>query len=456
MTRVPSRPPRTAAVALAVAQVVSLLVAAGCAREIVGSPPPLDRPHFPRGIAVHPERPVLAVVSSNFDLEFNRGAILLADLAAVDAAIADGEGRFLQLAGSTSPYTSVALVPSFGNDPVFVQGGSRLLLPSQDQNRVSEIPLALDDEAVDFDCASVASDTERPVPVCGEATESLQLPGNDPFELAVIEDSDERVSAIVTLLNSPDLFYVRLNDDEGAGRLTIDRGPSFTLEGYSDRGDALGVRGIGLWPSRGGVRTTAFLTVTRTSAFTFSAQAVDLVWFDAAQGRGAPLGVLRLTDEVGSLEARDVAVAPDGSAVFVILRDPDAIARVDVTPTGGALDVRLGGIATSCYDPIELEVVAIPTPAGGEVTRVLATCFDNDTIVAYDPFTLVETEVVRRLADGPYGLAVDVEHDPPRAYVSFFNDDRVAVIDLVDDDGNVALVPRALIGAPREAVETAE
>lgn len=442
---------------LLTAVAAALLLGSACAREIVGEPPPLDRPHFPRGLALHPERPLLAVVSSNFDLEFNRGAILLADLAQVDAAIAAAEGDVVRLQGETSPYTDVALIPSFGNEPVFVLDGSRMLLPSQEQNRVSEIPLSFEDDEVAFDCA-VTEEAERPVPLCGEPELSVQLPGNDPFEIAVVDESDTRARAIVTLLNSPDVFYVTLDVEESpTRRLNIARtAPSFTLEGYAgDELDVLGVRGIALRPAQDGVPTTAFLTVSRTSR-ALTNRAVDLVWFDATQGAPSSLDVVRLTDEIGSIDARDVAVAPDGEALFVILRDPDAIARVDLFPSGGAVEARIGGVVSACYDPIEIEAITLPAPTGGEVTRVLVTCFDNDTVVAYHPLSLVETEVLRGFGDGPYGLVVDLEHAPPRAYVGFFNDDRVGVIDLVDDDGEVRMVPRALIGERRDDVEAAE
>lgn len=418
----------------------AVLVQAACAREIVGSPPPTGRPYFPTGIALHPERPLLAVVSSNFDLAFNRGAILLADLDAVDAAITAADGGFVTLAGATSPYTAVALVPSFGNEPVFVNDGARLLLPTREENIIVEIPLAPEEDG-GFDCEVSA---ELGVPVCGQPPRSLQLPGNDPFELAIVEQSDARVEAIVTLLSSPDVFYVTVDLEDGPRRMQIDDRPSFSLEGYTADGEALGVRGLALRPATPGVPATAFLTVNRTS-LGLATDAVDLVWFDANQGDGATLRTLRLTEEIGSIDARDIAIHPDGDALFVLLREPDALVRVDLFPSGGAINARLGGVVSTCYDPIELKAVLVPTPAGEAQHRVLVTCFENDTILAYDALSLVEKEALRGFGDGPYGLAVDVEHVPPRAYVGFFNDDTVGVMDLVNDDGEVALVPRALI-----------
>src|SRR5690606_38658317 len=140
-----------------------------------------------------------------------------------------------------------------------------------------------------------------PVPLCGSAEQSVQLPGNDPFEIAILEESDARVRAIVALRSSPEVFYVTLDDDETpAARMRIAGGPSFSLEGYAGAlGEALGVGGMALRPAQGGAPTTAFLTVRRTSR-AFAGQAVDLVWFDATRGAPTRLDTLRLTDLTGA------------------------------------------------------------------------------------------------------------------------------------------------------------
>ncbi len=428
-----------------------VLLGGGCAREIVGSAPPLDRPHFPTGLALHPERPLLVVVSSNFDLAFNRGALLLADLDEVDAAItAAGD----DLARVVNPYAAAALIPSFGNEPVFVDDGRSILLPSRDENRVSEIPLVGGDD-IGFDCAP-SPEPSVDAPSCGEPTDSLQVGGNDPFKLAVVEQTESRVTAIVTLQSSPEVVYLALDLEAASDRMTVLTGPSFSLEDYTLSGDALGVWGIALRPAQGGVAQTAFMTVRRTTT-DLPTDAVDLVWFNAAQGGGVnPANVLELTDEIGSIDARDISLHPSGEALFVLLRDPDALARVDLFPAGGSLEARLAGVVNTCYDPIEVEAVNLTTPAGDQATRVVVTCFDNDTVLSYDALTLVETEALRGFGDGPYGLAVDAAHVPPRAYVSFFNDDQVGVIDLIGDDGEIRLVPRALLGERRQAVEAVQ
>lgn len=423
------------------------LLGGGCAREIVGDPPPVDQPYFPTGLALHPDRPLLAVVSSNFDLAYNRGALLLADLDVVDAAIAAAEERVVVIAGAEA-YTATAFVPSFGNEPVFVDGGDRLLLATRGENLVAEIPLALEN-GVGFDCG-IPAGQESDIPVCGEGAGALQLQGNDPFELAVVEESSTRVEAIVTLLSSPIIFYVAVNlDTDGASRLSVEGGPSFSLEGYSIEGEARGVRGLALRPAMDGVPTTAFVTVNRT-ATRLATDAVDLVWFDAtAPDDRRVLRTLPLTAEIGAIDARAVAVHPTGEAVFLLLRDPDALVRIDLTPEDGALRASVGGVVSTCYDPIEMAAVLIPTPDGDEEHRVIVTCFNNDTVLSYDALSLVEKETLRGFGEGPYGLEVDTAHVPPRAYVSYFSDDTVGVIDLVDDDGAISLVPRAVIGQPR-------
>src|SRR5690606_42065503 len=96
---------------------------------------------------------------------------------------------------------------------------------------IAQIPLDLADEAseVGFDCEVSA---ELGVPVCAQAPLALQLPGNDPFDLVLLEQSASRVDAIVTLLNAPDVVYVRINL-EAAGAIQILSGPSFSLLDYT-------------------------------------------------------------------------------------------------------------------------------------------------------------------------------------------------------------------------------
>ena len=59
------------------------LLSAGCFLSSEGISPPLDTFYFPTGVVVSPDRKALYVVSSDFDLQYNGGTVLLIDLKSV-------------------------------------------------------------------------------------------------------------------------------------------------------------------------------------------------------------------------------------------------------------------------------------------------------------------------------------------------------------------------------------
>lgn len=418
------------------------LLSAGCARDIEGANPPTDRPHFPVGMAVHPTANLLAVVSSNFDLEFNRGAILLADLDAVDAAIAAA-------ADETAPtvedaYVAAAFIPSFGHRPVFNASGDRVLLATRGENRVFEIDVELDPPRLD--CGD-----DGETPLCGEAPRAFQVPGNDPFDLAIIsEDEDGGLRGVTTLLASAQIFFFDLDPDRvDDGRLRLVN-PTLTLGDWlAENEEVVGVRGMQLRPASDDVPAHLFATVDRGDPTT-GLLSTDLVWFEAVP-EPRRFDFLNLESETLAASARAVAPTPSGD-VLALLRSPDALARVEVRPSGSRLNAELTATVSTCRDPTSLTVARIPTPAG-DVDRAFVTCFENDAVLVYDPETLSETDAIRFFGVGPYDVVVDTAHDPPRAYVSYFLDDTIGVFDLVDDDGAARVVPRARIGLPRLSLE---
>ena len=86
-------------------------------------------------------------------------------------------------------------------------------------------------------------------------------------------------------------------------------------------------------------------------------------------------------------------------------------------------------------------------------TGMVVTCQDDDTVEAIDPVTLEPTDAVRFVGRGPYGVAVNEVPEPPEAYVSFFGDNSVGVLHLVDGDGQAKLVMRGRIGAQADKPE---
>jgi hypothetical protein len=150
------------------------------------------------------------------------------------------------------------------------------------------------------------------------------------------------------------------------------------------------------------------------------------------------------------LSVRDVLVVPgEGAApdaVVVATRSPDALVRLEIedAPTGPTM--HLAGVAESCAMPTGL---ALAHPAA--VTRVLATCQTGGTVEALDPVSLEPTDVVRFAGRDPYDVAVSPGND--EAYVSFFLDDSIGVLQLVDGAGEARMSLWGRIGTPTPAPE---
>jgi hypothetical protein len=280
----------------------------------------------------------------------------------------------------------------------------------------------------------------------------VQLGGNDPFELAVFTDGEDAVRAAVSALGATSIFFVRVERE-------IDSADSFKeqraleLDDLAPDGEVTAVRGLTLRPEGNGLGSPRiFATLERTTS-SLRGRAADLLWFDPGPGADTSVSRLSLTAATGALETRAVAVSPAGDAVFVLVRDPDALLRVDLFNSSGGFAPHPAGVVSTCFAPTQLAVAAVTDADGVARERVLVTCYENQTVLAYDSLTLSETDAVRFFGRGPYDVLVDTAAPTPRAYVSFFQDDTLGVIDLVDEGGQARLVVRGRIGTQRAEPE---
>jgi hypothetical protein len=429
--------------------IVALLVLGLCACDAFSeletpntlNTPPLTRPLYPTGLALHPSANLLAVVSSNFDLQHRSGALLLADL---DQVASDLQTSNDGSAISLMPYVDAAFIPSFGNRPVWSADGARLVLPVRDDNRLIEVGLNLTTTKPRLSCGDRFDDE---VPTCDSAPYAVTLAGSDPYSVVLYEDTPDRISGVVGLVSSPDLYFFTVRPGlDGFDRIRMAPLPL--------AGDALGVRGLAV-RSIGNSRTV-FATVDRLGATTTRALS-SVVWFDPTRANpvlgdtsAVVVRSLDLFNLTGSSSARDLAVTPDGDAVLVLLRLPDGLLRLDITPVGATVSLQLGGLASTCREPSSLAVARLTGTRTGEVDRAIVTCFAADAVVGHDPLSLHETDAARYFGDGPFDVVIDARPDRgPKAYVSYFLDDSIGVFDLVDENGDVRLTPKGRIGTAR-------
>ncbi len=402
-------------------------LAGGCPAG--GKPPPLSKPVFPTGIAVDASGTHLVVVSSNFDFAFDNGAVLVANLATARAGLGN------PAAVVTGAYVDAIGLPSLGDRPVLDASGQHLFVTTRGENLLHEI---------EIDGAGVL----------GKSPSALQLGTNDPFDVVLFgDDGSGLVRGLITHLSSNEAEIFTLNAAvTGASRLSV--GPDVVFFGDN----VTGVRSAVLRPAAVGGDEQVFVTLQRQVEGILSGTSLGVFSVPAPRrGDDVEVAAIDLTAETGCLNARGIAVVPDRAAgrpdgavaVIVALRSPDALARFAWDDDTGAF--ALTDLRETCEGPMNLAVLAgvdeavIDGAVGvGGVDRVLLTCANGEVVQALDPLTLQVQDSLRFFGRSPYAIAVDPVHG--EAFVSFFLDDSIGVLDLVDDDGAPQLAAIGRIG----------
>lgn len=404
------------------------------------NPAPDDVPAWPTGLAIDAAGDRLVVVGSNFDLAYNGGSLLLADLDRARARLGGPDDVV------DDAYVSAVPLPSFGDAPVVDVTGRHVLLTTRGGNLLHEIELTGDG----LSCGDAG---------CDQAPHALQLQGNDPFDVVLLaQDVDGEgaltsARALVTHLSSNVAELVRLDpsrDDEG--RLRVEAAPVYLGD------DVFGVRSAVFAPATTAADERVFALVERRvdGALLGSDLAVlDVPGVDS--GLDAAIVRTDVTALTGALSGGDVVVVNDSArgggavAVIAVLRTPDAVARFAVDDRSGI--ATLTHLHETCRRPTGLAAVDVDADDDASTPgtpRVLLTCQDGQTIEALDPVDLSVTDAVRFYGRGPYDVVVDHVHQ--QAFVSFFKDDSIGVLGLVDD-GAVRLTRLGRIGVARPPPE---
>jgi DNA-binding beta-propeller fold protein YncE len=415
-----------------------LFALAACLPQETGVP--LDRPLFPTGLALANDH--LLVVSSDFDLAKNEGALLAADLATVRAQLPPAGVDLV-----TDAFGAGVVLPPLGDRPVVTAGGERAYVATRGSNRVVVLDVAADGTITCGTTETVGEGAAAAgAPRCGGNANALQLAADDPFDTVLLGETRDadgvllRVDAMATLLSSRDVVF--FSDDTtraGAERVQIDRS--------LDLGEQIGgVRSAVLRPAAFGSDAVVIAAVEL-------ARDIDLVGARIVLFQPTADTDLRSFDvtlATGSLGLRDVLLVTgadgDNDALLAALRSPDALARFEIDEAGALPSVRLVGLSSTCREPQALARATVPTAAGA-VFRVLLTCHEGDVIEVIDPLTLRTTDAVRFAGRGPYDVVVNDAVDPVEVYVSFFLDGSIGVLRfLVGDDGEPHLTLDGRLG----------
>ncbi len=414
-------------------------VGAACSGS-VKNPVPLDRPVFPVGLALSENGDRLLVGSSNFDFAYDSGAVLLADVAAIRDDLVAGADETAVVA---SPWRAGVRTPEFADRLTFTADGASALFTTRDGNLLHTVEV--DDDSVS--CGEID--------VCNSGTHVLQLSGNDPFDITLLDDDGVVARGLVSHLIDPSLELFQLDRNAANQHLVVEHVIDLTLDNIT----TTGVRSTVMLPAAPGRDDVVFAAVERKESSVLVG--VDLVRFAVPRvGDNAPPVVVRqdVTTLVGSRTMRDLVLVRDdvtgGDALIGIVQGGtftnglsstgDGLVRFAIDPIDQHL--TLTTLAPTCRQPVALARADIDVDDDGVVdaSRVLVACHGSNEVVAVDPLTLQMREVSRFFGRGPYDIVVDALHQV--AYVSCFLDNSVGVFRLVDD-GEVSLTPIGRLGA---------
>ncbi|MFH1811757.1 MAG: hypothetical protein ABIJ09_23665 [Pseudomonadota bacterium] len=408
---------------------LATLLLGACAREYIGDDPPLDRLHFPIGIAVSPTERTALVVSSNFDLGFNRGAVLSIDLGAVDARL---DAATAPLADAiTDVFSGAAFLPSFAGQVRFDDSGRHAFVPNRAEASLLELELGTPQQARALSCGDRGEVPQD----CTAGDHVLQLTAADPYAIEVQSRSDGARIYVGGLdggeVNGVDADFTV----SGERRLTLPVVVDSELQRAS---------GLARLPASG--LAPEYLLIAgelRPASSDPRPAGAYLRLFSTGLASSQNLGAVPLVSANQAADARGVVVTADGTRAFVLQRGPDSVAAVDLTPgVGGLPRFRTVAVQSVGRKPV---AIALDASAPG-AAQILVACFEEKSLYALDARTLQIVAVIPDLDGSPADLAVDGAS--ARAYVTLFDRDVVAVISL-DRPEHPGLTVQAWLGTPR-------
>lgn len=414
-------------------------IGAACSGN-ANNPVPLDGPVFPMGLALSADGNRLLVGSSNFDFAYDSGAVLLADVTTIRDELSASADPAKVVA---SPWGAGIRAPEFADRLTFTADGQTALFTTRDGNLLHTIEVG--------DNAIACGDVD----VCNTGTHVLQLAGNDPFDITLLNDDGVVARGLVSHLDDPNMELFQLDRAAAGERIVVEHVIDLTL----DNATTTGVRSTVLLPAAAGHDDLIFAAVEREDTGVLVGVDVARIVVPRVGDSTAPDVVRQdVTAMVGSRTMRDMVLVHDdvtgGDALIGILQGGtfstggattgDGLVRFAIDPIDQHL--TLTTIAPTCRQPVALAEAKIDVDDDdvADASRVLVACHGSNEVASVDPLTLQMREVSRFYGRGPYDVVVDAVHQ--LAYVSFFLDNSVGVFQLVTD-GEVSLTPIGRLGA---------
>ncbi len=418
-----------------------LLLAAGCL-DNAGIDPPRGRFAFPIAVALSPaaegEPPArLYVVSSNFDLHYNAGALHALDLnalAACEPGCLHREGCLLVPEGSEPIATrrgfearacpdllaSEVLLDSFASDVALAPDGSRIYVAVRSRANLTFVDV---DEAGRLSCGG-AGEPHR----CSDAYRVDGPVASQEGPLFPADPVALRAAAPGTIDPACDGARVLLWSVHRGGQIAL-----FFDEGGAEPPRLLSVLdGLGVGLSDAALRPGGVLWATSRSLGTVERAETTLSCGRPERSGLRALSSLRAAGldagGAGAAELRAVSISEgEPPLAFVLSRSPRVLMAIDVAASEAAGRLVPRWSRSICPGASELRRAVLRDGRGELRSLLLVSCFDVNRLevfLAEDGRHLVS---IREMA-GPYDFVLDSSRD--RLYVADFAASVLRVFDL--------------------------
>jgi sugar lactone lactonase YvrE len=460
--------------------VISCVLLSGCFGPSEGVEVPQDQIYFPVGLALDSDASHLYVVSSDFDLQYNGGAVQSYRLDDLESRIRDLAGgceeksasERLIAPGRCKPLTprdyqdDTVKIGAFATDAVLrerTSGVQRLFVPVRGDSTLHWIDvdggrMSCGQENNDGACDAKHRAGDDPK----ENSRRIKL-NSEPFAIAASAHGQNIVVTNQTT-GTASLFVDAPIDDPATDRI----GPKLKFALSSDR---IPARPVGLAvlppPLSDPKEDDTFLMTFRNSAqvrlfrYTPDENSTPERSY-LVDGGGVPIEA----NSVGS-DSRGVAVdtsARDAAESRCAAGDESCLEQAALVP----LDVYVANRSPSSLlvgrtrppqqypyfyqslpltaGPSRVVVGKVRNRAGEDETRVFVVSFDSRRIFVYDPQRArMETEILT--GRGPYALAVDTKRQ--LLYVGHFTDSYIGVYSLDLTDPKTYGTSLATLGTPK-------
>lgn len=436
---------------------------AGCTASDADVRPPDNQLFFPTGLAVAPDESVLFAASSNSELRYDSGTVLVFDLAAIKAQVTDwntndkaglcsqdpdhpeslicDESPFVMPAAGirTGNFATEIAMQSFGDTSKY-----RLFVPTRGDPSVAwaDYDVAGQKLSCSSDTATFAQcDDAHRLEVALQDLDNTHL-NDEPF--GVFADYDPATQDGFAVISHQTNGAISLIDAprDGTVQITDVKYNLFNIDPLTGIRGATGVAGRpGATPSSDIIyvssRTDArvqTLTIGRPHnapppptppppalpyLMTSNFLTLDQVGVNPQTGNG--------------LDSRGLKFSDDGNRMYLVTRAPPVLQLYDTSlAVNGFPNNQLVGASDICRDASTIGILnfdKVGVSLGEPINeRAYVTCFDDGVVYVIDPNGTTDVEDIIQVGRGPFAIAVSTQKQ--LVFVSNFSEDTIAVIDV--------------------------